>query len=167
MVLLYKRLKNMEILLNNPVYMWLAFGAALILIEVFTVPGLGLFLGGIGAITTGILITVKLIDANNIIEQISCFFGVTTITTIILWRTIKKFRIRQAHKNPIQLNNMVGATAIIGKDGLKKDQLGQAHWSGTIMNAILDAQSKVDFLPADSQVTIKSVTGTTLIVIEK
>ncbi|HEY4846994.1 MAG TPA: hypothetical protein VIH87_04155 [Methylocella sp.] len=157
----------MDTLLNNPTYFWLGLGAFLIVFEALTMPGLGLFLAGIGALCTCLLVKSGIIDEGALGAQVAWFFGLTTFWTAVLWKPLLKFRMKSRHKDGIELNNMVGGTATVGEHGLGRGRIGQVAWSGTLMNAELEASVPVESLPAGALVVIKSVSGTTLTVIPK
>ncbi|MGH6812489.1 MAG: NfeD family protein [Methylocella sp.] len=157
----------METLLNHPVEFWLGFGALLIVFEAITSPGLGLFLAGIGALCTGLLVQAGIVGERALGAQVAWFLGLTTFWAAVLWKPLLKVRMKSRHKDGIELNNMVGGTATVGELGLKRGQIGQVTWSGTLMNAELEASAPVESLPAGALVVIKSVSGTTLTVIPK
>lgn len=157
----------MGTLLSNPTEFWLGLGALLILFEAITVPGLGLFLAGIGALCTSLLVKAGIADEAAFGAQVAWFFGLTTFWTAVLWKPLQKFRMKSGRKDGIELNNMVGGTATVGEHGLERGRTGQVAWSGTLMNAELAASAPVASLPAGALVVIKSVSGTTLTVIPK
>lgn len=148
----------MQTLLSNPVYAWLTFGALLIVFEAFTAPGLGIFLGGLGAICTGLLVEGGVIAADNIPLQAASFFGLTVIWALALWKPLMKFRAGK-NKNASGYSDVVGGVATVAEGGLTRGKTGQVKWSGTLMNAELDDSSVVNELPAGTQVEIKSVSG--------
>src|SRR5262249_49812474 len=157
----YRR-SNMEILFGNPVYAWLAAGAFLIVFEALTMPGLGIFLGGLGAVCTAILIQAGIVGSDATALQFACFFGLTTVWAIVLWRPLMKFRTGGKNAKADGYNDMVGGIAVVGERGLKRGEVGQVTWSGTVMNAELDSSSSVDTVSAGVQVVIKSVSGNLL-----
>jgi membrane protein implicated in regulation of membrane protease activity len=157
----------METLLSNPTGFWLGLGAFLIVLEAITMPGLGLFLAGIAALCTGLLVKAGIVDEGALGAQVAWFFGLTTFWAAVLWKPLLKFRMKRGHKDGIELNNMVGGTATVGEHGLRRGRIGQVTWSGTLMNAELEASVPVESLPAGALVVIKSVSGTTLTVIPK
>lgn len=157
----------MDTLLGNPVYIWLAFGAALIAFEALTTPGLGIFLGGLGAICTAVLVQTGVIAIDALALQWACFFGLTIVWAIILWRPLMKFRISGKQGKSPGFSNMVGDTVIVGERGLKRGETGQVTWSGTVMNAELDETAPVNALSAGAKVEIKSVSGNILKVTPK
>ena len=65
----------METLLSNPTYFWLGLGAFLFVFEELTMPGLGLFLAGIGALCTSLLVKAGTIDEGALGAQVAWFFG--------------------------------------------------------------------------------------------
>lgn len=155
----------MGVILSNPVYIWLAAGALLIAFEALTAPGLGIFLGGLGAITTGIFIEAGYIAPDEATMQFASFFGFTTLWAIILWRPLIKFRSSKGSAS--SYSDTVGGIAIVGGEGLKRGETGQVIWSGTHMNAVLEDSAPVDSLPAGTSVIIKSVSGNTFTVTPK
>lgn len=157
----------METLLSHPAEFWLGLGAFLIVFEAITMPGLGAFLAGIGALCTGLLVKAGIAGEGAWGAQVAWFFGLTTFWAAVLWKPLLKFRMKSRNKDGIKLNNMVGETAIVGERGLARGGIGQVTWSGTLMNAKLEALAPVESLPAGALVVIKSVSGTTLTVIPK
>lgn len=157
----------MQALFSNPVYTWLAFGALLIAFEAFTAPGLGIFLGGLGAIFTGILIKANIIGTDDIALQFACFFALTAFWAVTLWKPLMKFRSGGKNKKSSGYNDIVGGTAIVNEGGLKRGGTGQVKWSGTLMSAEIDDAATVSELPAGAQVTITSVSGNVFKVIPK
>lgn len=157
----------MQELMGDPVYVWLVFGAALILFEAFTAPGLGLFLVGLGALCTGIVIESGLLADSATALQFVSFFSFTIAWAVLLWKPLVKFRAKGKGKNAREFNNMVGDSAVVAGNGLKRGETGQVLWSGTVMNAEIDDSVQVDALLAGAQVEIKSVSGNKLKVIPK
>lgn len=154
----------METLLSYSAYFWLGLGAFLIVFEAITTPGLGLFLAGIGALCTGLLVKAGFVDEGALGAQVAWFLGLTTFWAAVLWKPLLKFRMQSRHKDGIELNNMVGGTATVGEHGLERGRIGQVAWSGTLMNADLEASAPVETLPAGALVAIKSVSGTLTVI---
>ncbi len=157
----------MDALSSHVSYIWLIAGAILIIFEAATVPGLGIFLGGLGAICTGILIEAGYIDASSSGAQFACFLALTAFWALVLWKPMLKFRGGIKGKHHAELDNVVGGSAIVDERGLKRGETGQVLWSGTVMKAELDDSTNIDSLSAGSHVTIKSISGTTFKVIPK
>lgn len=161
------RENDMQTLFSNPVYTWLAFGALLIAFEAFTAPGLGIFLGGLGAICAGILIKAGVVGTDDIAMQFACFFAFTAFWAVVLWKPLMKFRSGGKNKTTEGYSDIIGSSAVVGDAGLKRGEPGQVKWSGTLMSAELDDSAAVKELPAGAQVTIKSVSGNVFKVIPK
>lgn len=157
----------MDALFSNPAYLWLGGGALLVIVEAMIGPGLGIFLGGLGAICAGILIVAGVVAPDAVAIQFICFFGFTIIWTVVLWGPLMKFRAGKGGKDTSSYNDIVGGTATVSGQALERGATGQVSWSGTIMNAELDASATVDSLPAGTQVIIKSVSGNTFKVTPK
>ena len=157
----------MEAFLHNPTNLWLSAGVLLIVFEAITSPGLGLFLAGLGAICTAILIKAGFVEEAATGAQFAWFFGFTTAWAALLWKPLQTFRLKSRRHSTIELNNMVGETAIVAEAGLQPGRPGQVTWSGTLMTAELDPSVSINLLPAGTQVRIKSIAGNTLRVVPK
>lgn len=141
---------------------WLLVGAALIVFEVTTAPGIGVFVAGLGAFCTAFALQSELINVADFAGQFICFAGSTTLFAVVLWKRLKKFRATHStgSKQASQILDMVGSRAVIAKGGLHRGQQGQVMWSGTLMTATLDPHAPMDFLPEGTPVEIRAVTGT-------
>jgi membrane protein implicated in regulation of membrane protease activity len=140
---------------------WLAFGVGFLLLEAFGISGIGLLFAGCGALTTGTLLQAGMIPEEATMMQALVFAVSTGLWAALLWKPMQKFTLR---KNAPGYSNMVGETAYVGGNGLKKGLPGEATWSGTIMNAELHESISATEIPAGAQVTIVDVVGNTLIV---
>ncbi len=157
----------MEDLLKDPVNAWLAAGALIIAFEAFTSPGLGLFLGGIGALCTALLIKGGVVGEASTGAQFAWCFGITVAWSALLWKPLKKFRMqRKVRGQDVKTNNLIGETAIVGKGGLRQGDVGQVIWSGTVMNAELESAHAQD-VPEGAKVHIHAISGNILKVIPK
>jgi membrane protein implicated in regulation of membrane protease activity len=129
------------------------------MVEALVVSGVGFLFVGLAALTAGCALTA-LPDITTL-QQWMVFFVSGAIWALLLWKPLQKFRGKGA-KNTYQ--NMVGDIAYIGASGLKKGDIGEATWSGTIMKARLADDATTEHLAGGSQVVISSVTGNTLAV---
>lgn len=159
----------MHEILSNPVYLWLAVGAFLVVFEAVTMPGVGLFLAGLGAIFTAVIVKAGLPGSVTLAGQFAWFFGLTALVTALLWKPLQNFRARASspHASDSSLGNMVGETAIVAGGGLSRGKTGLVQWSGTLMNAELADTSPVAMLSDGARVQILSVSGNTLTVAPK
>jgi len=151
----------MRELLHDPINAWLFAGALIIALEAFTAPGLGFFLGGLGAICTSIAIKAGWVGEANIAGQFAWCFGINIVWTGVLWKPMRKFRMKHKRTADMKPNNLIGETAIVAKGGLKRGEVGQVLWSGTLMNAELERSSDAD-LPEGAKVSVHAVSGNTL-----
>lgn len=143
----------------SPYILWLAFGVASFMVEALIVSGVGFLFVGLAALTAGSMLTA--LPELTLLQQWVVFFVSGAIWAMLLWKPLQKFRGKGA-KNTY--HNMIGDTAYIGAGGLKKGDIGEATWSGTIMKARLADDAKTDNLDGGSQAVIASVTGNTLVV---
>jgi membrane protein implicated in regulation of membrane protease activity len=140
-------------------YTWLLAGALLVAAEMFGISGIGLLFVGLGAITTGSLISLNVIDEGAIVLQFTSCFAATAVWALLLWKVVQ----RSKHGGKGGFSNIIGETAYVGSQGLRKGKPGEVTWSGTIMKAELD-NAAVGDLEAGQPVTIISIAGTTLTV---
>jgi len=151
----------MRELLHDPVNAWLFAGALIIILEAFVGSGLGLFLGGIGALCTSLVIKAEWVGSSDIGAQFAWCFGFTIAWTGILWRPMRKFRMKKKRSTDMKTNNLIGETAIVAKGGLRRGEVGQVLWSGTLMNAELEPSAGAD-LAEGAKVSIHAVSGNIL-----
>jgi membrane protein implicated in regulation of membrane protease activity len=138
---------------------WLIAGAALLALEAFGIPGIGLVFAGLGAILTGIAIEIGAAGANDYVLQAAIFFASTIIFAVLLWSKMKAWRLNPKEK---PYSNMVGDIAIVADAGLKKGTRGQVRWSGTLMFAEIDGHETATEIAAGTQVRISAVEGNVL-----
>lgn len=121
-------------------YIWLGVGVFFILLEAIAFPGIGFFFAGLGAVTTGGLITFHVIEENNLLLQTVSFLLTTVVWTLLLWVPFKRYRYKTSQA-PYQ--NIVGSHAVVIETPLQKHGNGVISWSGTRMVARLDAGQEV------------------------
>ena len=138
--------------------LWLAFGVVCFLIEALIVSGVGFLFVGLGALTAGSILTAM--PDISVLQQWVVFFITSAMWALLLWKPMQKFQ----GKSKESYSNMVGDTAYVAASGLKKGELGEATWSGTIMKARLADHAHVDSLTGGTQVVITEVVGNTLVV---
>ena len=143
----------------SALYSWLIAGVAFLVFEALGMPGAGLLFAGLGALATGSFIHLGYIAQTDTLMQFITFFLTSGVFAVLLWKPIQKFKGNQ-QKN--KFNNIVGDTAVVGKDGLGANG-GEVKWSGTIMTAKL-ADDVTGTLASGTKVVITDVQGTTLVV---
>lgn len=142
-------------------YLWLGTGVLMLAAEALGVSGVGLMFGGLGCFTVGAFLTVGLIGDGSTLSQFIIFFLSTALWAAILWKPLRRY---YSGKHKGGYSNMVGETAYVGSQGLKRGHVGEATWSGTIMKATLADHASVDALEAGTPVVITEVKGITLTV---
>lgn len=145
----------------TPATLWLIAGVAFLAMEALGLPGVGFLFAGLGALSVGALVSFEQLAADAVTLQWVVFFVATGIFAALLWKPMQRFHLnRKSHS----YSNMVGDTAYVGSQGLKKNAIGEVTWSGTIMRAELAADAGVESLSAGAAVTIADVEGAKLIV---
>ena len=146
----------MEIL-HNINYLWLIAGAVLVIFEFMLFSGIGFLFAGLAALTVGALAEMHVL--NDLTMQWVVFFIATLVWTLVLWKPLKNYKLNQHHQ---PFSDVVGQKAILITP-LAPGQQGRARWSGTIMNAKLDANNE-GILAEGAEVHITRVEGNVLIV---
>lgn len=151
----------MEVITENLPIAWMAFGAVLILLEVLLMPGIGFFFAGMAAVSLGLLLTFDLFMYVSVTMQVSLFFMFTCFWAAVLWIPIQKFKSRKAVNS---YENITGELAVVWEEDLQIGIPGKVTWSGTILNARLDPNSKLERVEKGQYVRITGTAGSTLIV---
>lgn len=145
----------------TPTTLWLLASVAFLALEALGLPGVGFLFAGLGALLVGALTGFGAIAAGSVTAQWIIFFAATGAFAVLLWKPLQKFHVnRRSHS----YSNMVGDTAYVGSNGLKKNAVGEVTWSGTIMRAELAKDAGVESLSAGTAVVIAGVEGAKLIV---
>lgn len=134
--------------------LWLLVGAVLVVMEAFIAPGVGLLFAGIGAILAGLFIGFGLIPADNVLLQFAVFFAFTALAAGLLWKKLKAFR-----QGKETYSNIVGDSATVEGDALKKGVDGKIKWSGTLMKARLIENAGVPQVTKGTEVIIEELHG--------
>lgn len=143
---------------DNPSVIWLIIGVITIIIEFFVVAGLGFVFAGLGALVTGALLQLGLIESTS--AQLVSFAVATSLWALLLWKPLKSALAKKAIGKGE--SHIVGTEAIVGKDGVSKKS-GTAKWSGAIMNARLAEDSAEEKLIAKQIAEVVALDGSTLI----
>jgi membrane protein implicated in regulation of membrane protease activity len=141
----------------NSAILWILAGTAMVALEVFILPGIGLFFAGLSALVVGILVSLDMIHAENLMAQLGAFFVITGIWAIMLWKPLQKFRHRVTDKRTI--NNVVGDIAVVTEEGLSRGKTGHVKWSGTLLSARLHSNAKVEAIEGGQNVKIVEMEG--------
>jgi membrane protein implicated in regulation of membrane protease activity len=138
---------------------WIIFGVLLILIETFTVPGIGFLFAGLGAFTTSFLISFELISSFDYLIQATSFLASSVLFALVLFKPLTK-TYRKSHG----YKNIIGSEAVVYGDKLVTGKLGHVRWSGTIMNAMLSNKCTAREIQVGETVRIEALEGNILIV---
>lgn len=150
--------------LEHPEFIWLALGIVCVLLEAFSIPGIGFLFLGLASISVGGLILGTVIDAGDIGQQILWLGLLTVAWTALLWIPMKRFRM---NKNAKPFHNIIGNTATVTQSPLTKDRPGTVRWSGTVVKAQLANDAAVDTLAIDTDVIITDIQDAIFIVTPK
>ncbi|MFV9875796.1 MAG: NfeD family protein [Rickettsiales endosymbiont of Dermacentor nuttalli] len=148
-----------DFILNNIHYVWMVVGVALVLLEVLTVPGIGILCAGLAAVIVGIMILFGLIFYDYYILQMGWFFAWTLLWAMMLWRPLLKLRYSER-----AYHNIIGEHAIVYKNDLIKGKTGEVKWSGTVMKALIVNDSNESSIGVNQEVIIKNLKGNILLV---
>lgn len=141
----------------SPRYFWLIIAAFFLALEAFGVIGVGMMFGGLAALLVGILIEFGLINEAEIITQMAVWFGITALCAALLYKPMKRWRTTSSSGQ--QYDNIVGDNAIVTESAITRDMQGKVKWSGTVMNAAIDAHSSVDHFDEGQIVKVSDVKG--------
>ena len=131
----------------------------------FITGGIGLVFGGLAALTTAFLLYLNILDSNATLLQMAIALGLTTLFGAILWKPLKKWRLNPELEN--RITNLIGDSVTVTEGALEKGKTGKVKWSGTIMNAELDANAEIDRLEDGAPAIITAKDGTTVTVAPK
>jgi len=138
--------------------LWLIAGALLFAVEVFVFPTMILVFIGCGAITTGVLMWLGIVE--TITYQLATFFSGTSFWALVLWAPLKGMY----GPGGGGYEDIVGHTAIVSPEGLQKGKKGEVLWSGATWNARLDPEGGVEKIDGGAEVKILRVDTGVLIV---
>ena len=139
------------------VEMWLIVGIIFIVIELLHLPNIGFLFLGLGALSCGILTST--FPHLTIYQWI--VFGLTSLFWFaVLWLPLKRYVYKKNSKSTY--SDMVNNEVYVYNKPIIAGESGQVKWSGTIMNATLDA-SEAKEVAIGEKLYIKEVRGNTLI----
>ncbi len=148
-------------LLENMAVIWFIAAAILISIEVMLAPGIGLLFAGLGALTTGLLITLGFVDNNAVLLQIAIFLITTSIWALALWKPMKNL----LRSKSSEYKNIIGEHAKVLGNKIQRNKSGKVSWSGTELKARLDKGSIKDSVEPGEEVEILKIEGNTATII--
>jgi membrane protein implicated in regulation of membrane protease activity len=144
-----------DYIVSHQAEFWLVIGFALLAIEVFTGFATGVFLfAGLGALTTGVLMTTGVLPQTWIAGISSTGIG-SGIITVLMWKPLKKL---QGDKPPGKDNSsdLVGHEFIVASD-VTLLAPGATSYSGINWRVEIAGDAGVDSIAAGQRVTVCSV----------
>ena len=144
-------------------FYWLIIGILFIILETSFIQGVGFLFAGLAAITVFLLLEINAISSTFTVD-IFYFFMLTVAWGAILWWPLKRFN---ASKSAKKFANIIGSTAIICNETLKKGELGHVIWSRMKMKAHISPDAKRDSLSVNTKVLIVDVKDDVLYVKKK
>ena len=140
---------------NHQAEFWIIAGFVLLALEVVTGFTVGVFLfAGLGALTTGILMTFALLP-ETMTAGISCTGISSGIIAALLWQPLKKL---QGNRQPEKDNSsdLIGHEFIVDSD-ITVNNPGTTNYSGISWKVEIDTDADVDVIQAGQRVSVTSV----------
>ncbi len=146
----------MEYIHNNFSGFWIALGFALLVTEilVFGFSTLILLFIGLGALTSGLLMTVGLLP-ETWTAGLACTGVVTGISSSLLWRPMQKLQNSSAQKSG-QSSDFIGIDFILAQD-ISVIEPGKHPYSGVEWRVEIEKDSEHDSLKKGDRVEVTSV----------
>jgi membrane protein implicated in regulation of membrane protease activity len=144
-----------DYIVSHQAEFWLVFGFIMLVIEVVTGFTTGIFLfGGMGALTTGLLMSFGLIP-ETWIAGIACTGISSGMIASLLWKPLKKLQ----GNCPIEKDNssdLVGHGFVLASD-IAATKPGSTQYSGITWRVEIASDAGVDTIHAGQTVTVSSV----------
>lgn len=154
-----------EFYIINAATFWFICAGLLLAMEAGAGFTIVLLFASMAAFSLGILIEIDLVQQSNLTAHFIYFFGFTLFWTGLLYKPLRELIKKKQSEN--NYSNILGGVAVVGGEGLKKGQVGQVNWSGSVFKAQLKENSEVEEVVANQQVTIVDIKGNIFIVEEK
>ncbi len=146
----------MEWLSNNLATFWLIVGFGLLAVEV-AVLGLGtgvLLFAGIGAILTGVLLWMGVVDV-GFTWSIAAFVVLTTITTALLWLPFKRMQ-SGSELGDNRSSDFIGHEFLLAAD-ITPLKPAVEHFSGVNWQVFPDIRENIDAIPKATRVRVQRI----------
>jgi len=146
----------MEYINNNFPGFWIALGFALLAAEVlvFGFSTIILLFAGIGAVTTGLLMSVGVLP-ETWTAGLACFGIATGVSSALLWRPMQNLQNSSAHKSG-QSSDFIGIDFILTED-ISVMEPGKHPYSGVEWRVEIDRDSEQDTFKRGDRVEVTSV----------
>ena len=144
-----------DYIINHQAEFWLISGFIMLVIEVVTGFTTGIFLfGGLGAITSGLLMSVGVLPETWIAGVSST--GISSgIIASLLWKPLKKLQGNRAREKD-NSSDLVGHEFVVETD-ITLNNPGSTHYSGIRWKVEIDRDAGIDTIEAGQRVSVSSV----------
>ncbi|MDH5181530.1 MAG: hypothetical protein OEZ39_15180 [Gammaproteobacteria bacterium] len=145
----------MEYLNANQGVFWLGLGFLMIVLEVlvFGFTTMLLVFGGLGALTTGILMQIGILP-NDWIWGFGAFGVFTAVYTKALWKTL--LRLQNDSRQTTQTSDMIGLDFVTEQE-ITLLQPGTTRYSGVNWKVEIDKSAGTNTIPAGTRVEVVSL----------
>ncbi len=134
---------------------WLMTGFSMLVIEVVTGFTTGIFLfGGLGALTTGLLMSFGILP-ETWIAGVSCTGISSGIITALLWKPLKNLQ-GDRPKEKDNSSDLVGHEFVV-ESNITLDNPGSTNYSGITWKVVIDKDAGIDTIEAGQRVSVSSV----------
>ena len=144
-----------EYIINHQSEFWLLLCFLMLTVEIVTGLSTGIFLfGGLGALTTGLLMSMGILPETWIAGIAST--GISSgVVTVLLWKPLKKL---QNDRPPSKDNSsdLIGHMFVLEND-IALGKPGATQYSGIAWKVVIDNKAGVDNIDAGQRVVVTSV----------
>lgn len=146
----------MQALLSNQAMLWFVLGFSLLAIELiaFGLASGVLLFGSLGALATGLLLSLDLIP-NHFIAAVACFALSTAIITALLWVPLRKMQSGTELGND-RSSDLIGHTFTLDSD-VSASHHGNHKYSGITWRVEPSNESAVNNMEAGTRVKVSAV----------
>ncbi len=118
--------------------LWFAVGIGFILLEFTAIPGIGFLFLGLGSLTSATLMYYfPDLESYQVVAIGLCSLA----WFLLLWWPLKRF-VYGAKGGKRDYFDIVGMQVEVAIEDIEPSGMGQVYWSGTIMNAKMDAHDR-------------------------
>lgn len=141
---------------NHQAEFWIFAGFALLALEVLTGFTVGVFLfGGLGALTTGLLMTFAVLP-ETWTAGISCTGISSGVIAVLLWQPLKKLQGDDRQPEKDNSSDLIGYEFVVDSD-ITVSNPGTTNYSGISWKVEIDKDADVDTIQAGQRVSVSSV----------
>ncbi len=144
-----------DYILNHQAQLWLVIGFSMLVIEVVTGVFAGIFLfGGLGALTTGLLMTFGVLP-ETWLAGVSCTGISSGVIAAILWKPLRKLQGDRPRRKD-NSSDLTGYEFVVDSD-VTANMPGSVNYSGITWKVELDKDAGVDIIQTGQRVSVTSV----------